>query len=69
GTEVEALGRADPFGDAALDGQGMFLAATRRALDGAQEHALAIESGVAERVGSAQGLDLGPLRQLLRQAL
>ncbi|MGV8553886.1 hypothetical protein ACV344_34985, partial [Pseudomonas aeruginosa] len=33
------------------------------------EHALAIESGVAERVGSAQGLDLGPLRQLLRQAL
>lgn len=53
------------FADADADA----LAATRRALDGAQEHALAIESGVAERVGSAQGLDLGPLRQLLRQAL
>lgn len=56
---------AGAFADADADA----LAATRRALDGAQEHALAIESGVAERVGSAQGLDLGPLRQLLRQAL
>ncbi|MBN0452407.1 type VI secretion system protein TssA, partial [Pseudomonas aeruginosa] len=53
------------FADADADA----LAATRRALEGAQEHALAIESGVAERVGSAQGFDLGPLRQLLRQAL
>lgn len=56
---------AGAFADADADA----LAATRRALEGAQEHALAIESGVAERVGSAQGLDLGPLRQLLRQAL
>lgn len=52
---------AGAFADADADA----LAATRRALEGAQEHALAIESGVAERVGSAQGLDLGPLRQLL----
>ncbi|RMS51431.1 hypothetical protein ALP65_00209 [Pseudomonas aeruginosa] len=56
---------AGAFADADADA----LAATRRALEGALEHALAIESGVAERVGSAQGLDLGPLRQLLRQAL
>ena len=41
---------AGAFADADADA----LAATRRALEGAQEHALAIESGVAERVGSAQ---------------
>ncbi|PTC39126.1 type VI secretion system protein TssA [Pseudomonas paraeruginosa] len=56
---------AGAFADADADA----LAATRRALEGAQEHALAIESGVADGVGSAQGLDLAPLRQLLRQAL
>lgn len=53
---------AGAFADADADA----LAATRRALEGAQEHALAIESGVAERVGSAQGLDLGPLRSRRR---
>lgn len=47
---------AGAFADADADA----LAATRRALEGAQEHALAIEGGVAERVGSAQGLDLAP---------
>ena len=66
---VDAVWLSPFYPSALADGDADALAATRRALDGAQEHALAIESGVAERVGSAQGLDLGPLRQLLRQAL
>lgn len=43
--------------------------AARGALEQAQSCAARIESEIAERVGSAQGLDLLPLKQLLKQAL
>ena len=45
------------------------LQATRDALNQAQAALQSIESQVSEQVGSAQGVDLGPLKQLLRQVL
>lgn len=42
---------------------------TRSALSQAQACATQIESEIAERVGSARGVDLMPLKQLLKQAL
>lgn len=45
------------------------LQTTRDALSQAQAALQSIESQVSEQVGSAQGVDLGPLKQLLRQIL
>lgn len=45
------------------------IARVRETLTQAQSCAAQIESEISERVGSVQGLDLLPLRQLLKQAL
>jgi type VI secretion system protein ImpA len=45
------------------------LAGTRAALAESQAQLVAIESAVSERVGAAEGIDLAPLKQLIRLAL
>ncbi|MCY1513947.1 type VI secretion-associated protein, ImpA family [compost metagenome] len=45
------------------------LASTRAALAETQAQLVAIEGAVSERVGAAEGIDLAPLKQLIRLAL
>lgn len=45
------------------------LASTRAALADAQAQLMAIERAVSEKVGAAEGIDLAPLKQLIRLAL
>ncbi|WP_414867846.1 type VI secretion system protein TssA [Pseudomonas donghuensis] len=59
---------ADELGGALRDSDADQLQATREALQQAREAAEAIEQYVNEQVGSASGIDLGALKQPLRQA-
>jgi type VI secretion system protein ImpA len=60
---------AEQLGGAFRDCEAERLASVRETLTQAQSCAAQIESEISERVGSVQGLDLLPLRQLLKQAL
>lgn len=51
------------------DSEASQVEATRNALSEAQAALAAIENEVGSRVGASQGVDLGPLKQLLRQAV
>jgi len=64
----ENLG-AEQLNGAFLDSDAEQLQATRDALNAARTACEAIEQYVSDQVGSAQGVDLGPLKQLLKQAL
>jgi type VI secretion system protein ImpA len=64
----ENLG-AEQLAGAFLDSDPEQLEITRTALHEARSAAEAIEQQVSEQVGSAQGVDLGPLKQPLKMAL
>jgi len=64
----ESLG-AEQLNGAFLDSDAEQLQATRDALNAARTACDAIEQYVSDQVGSAQGVDLGPLKQLLKQAV
>jgi type VI secretion system protein ImpA len=64
----ENLG-AEQLAGAFLDSDPQQLEITRTALHEARSAAEAIEQQVSEQVGSAQGVDLGPLKQPLKMAL
>ncbi|MGD8219977.1 type VI secretion system protein TssA [Pseudomonas thivervalensis] len=64
----ENLG-AEQLAGALLDSDPEQLAITRAALLEARSAAEAIEQQVSDQVGSAQGVDLGPLKQPLKMAL
>ncbi|HXR01422.1 MAG TPA: type VI secretion system protein TssA [Pseudomonas sp.] len=61
--------RPDELAGALRDSDHQHLAALRSALQEAHDTADAIESCVSQHVGSAQGVDLGALKQPLKQAL
>lgn len=60
---------AEQLAGAFRDCEAERIEATRTALEQAQSCAAQIESEITDRVGSAQGVDLLPLKQLLRQAM
>ncbi|WP_260962726.1 type VI secretion system protein TssA [Pseudomonas citri] len=64
----ETLG-AEQLTGALLDSDPEQLEITRTALQEARSAAEAIEQEVSDQVGSAQGVDLGPLKQPLKMAL
>ncbi|MBN3864734.1 type VI secretion system protein TssA [Pseudomonas frederiksbergensis] len=64
----ENLG-AEQLAGAFLDSDPEQLEITRKALHEARSAAEVIEQQVSEQVGSAQGVDLGPLKQPLKMAL
>ncbi|MDO7895580.1 type VI secretion system protein TssA [Pseudomonas citrulli] len=64
----ETLG-AEQLAGALRDSDPEQLAMTRAALQEARSAAEAIEQEVSDQVGSAQGVDLGPLKQPLKMAL
>ncbi|SDV09303.1 type VI secretion system protein TssA [Pseudomonas mucidolens] len=64
----EQLG-AEQLTGAFLDSDAQQVQATRVALDEARSACETIERYVSDQVGSAQGVDLGPLKQPLKQAL